>query len=129
MPTKYEDGQKDALALAVARGRTPTAAAKALGIAERSARRWAADPEFRRLVLALHNQILARAAGRLATLSTKAVRTLGKLLDSQDEEVRYKAARAILADAVAVMEPVRAIERAAILEAGVSADVDSPWRP
>jgi hypothetical protein len=129
MPDKHEDGQKDALALAVARGRTPTAAARALGVAERTARRWASDPEFRRLVLSLHNQILARAAGRLAMLSTKAVRTLGTLLDSQDEEVRYKAARAILADAVAVMEPVRANERAAIMEAEVAADVDSPWRP
>lgn len=116
MPTKHEKGQKDRLALAVASGRSATSAAKALGIPERTGRRWANDTEFRRLVVKLRNQIMARAAGRLASLASKAAVTLGKLLESSDPEIRLKAARAILADGLAVKEGVRLEEQNHISE-------------
>lgn len=84
------------LALAMARGQTLRAWAKAAGIAERTARNWSAHPEFKPLVIELREEIVKRAVARLAGSTVKAVTALVKLLKSENEGTRLRAAQAIL---------------------------------
>jgi hypothetical protein len=96
------DARFDALALALARGSSLRRAARECRVAESTARRWAADETFKHQIIQIRQQVISQAVGRLAALATKAAATLGRLLDSADEETRLRAARAILADLVAV---------------------------
>jgi hypothetical protein len=106
----------EALALAIAAGSTVRAWARANGVPERTAYTWASTPEFKHRVAQLRQQIISRAVGRLAALSTKAAAALGRLLDDPDPEVRLKSARAIFSDLVSTREHVELSERLAGLK-------------
>jgi hypothetical protein len=86
----------DALALALATGKTLRAAAEAAGVSERTGtRRWG-DPNFRRKVFALRGELLGCALGRLVDASVEAVDVLRGLLQSEHDSVKLSAARALL---------------------------------
>jgi hypothetical protein len=86
----------EALALALASGRTLRDAAAAAGIGERTAtRRWA-DPAFRRRVSDLRGELVGLALGKLADGMADAAVTLRKLLNADSEAVRLGACRAML---------------------------------
>jgi hypothetical protein len=89
-------GQNDMLALALARGETVAAAARAAGLSERTVRRRLEDAEFRRLVESARGELWGAASGLLSALASKAAGVLGELMDSDSESIRLSAARAAL---------------------------------
>jgi hypothetical protein len=86
----------DALAVALAAGRTLTEAAQAAGVSERTARRRWADADFRRRVSDLRGELMAEAAGRLAGSMTRAADRLAELVESKEDRTALAAAKAIL---------------------------------
>jgi hypothetical protein len=109
--------KKAKLALAIARGESISAWARQNEVPERSAYRWAKDPKVTRAVEACRRRYLGQAIGRLAKLASKAADTIAKLAEgAQSEEVQLKAARAILADQMAVAKFSNLEQRIAELE-------------
>jgi hypothetical protein len=107
----------EALAVALATGRTLRDAAAGVGIAERTAaRRWA-DPAFRRRVGELRGDMVARSLGRLADHMSDAAEVLHQLLAAESESVRLGAARSLLELGVKLRESVELEERLQALEA------------
>src|SRR2546430_29833 len=84
------------LILALAGGKTVAEAADATGLSERTIFRRLEDADFRRRVSQARGDMLARAVGRLADVSARAVKTLEALLEAEGEFVRLNAAKAIL---------------------------------
>jgi hypothetical protein len=122
-----------ALILALARGEGVPAAAKAAGLAERTARRRANDPDFRQQVSRVRCDLLARAAGILADQSTAAARTLADLLSSPSETVRLRAAVALLDSAMKAVEASDVADRVIALEEALANNLfetqpDNSWR-
>jgi AcrR family transcriptional regulator len=102
--------------MALAGGLTVRAAAKRAGVSERTAtRRWA-DAAFRRRVGELRAELLTRASGQLAGNMSKAARTLGKLLRSEDERIAFQAAKAILETGVRIRDAAELEARLTALE-------------
>jgi transposase-like protein len=97
--------KQQAVALALAAGRTAAEAAGEHGCGERTVRRWLAEvPEFRQRIEATRTALFNQAVGKLADLCGKAATTLGELLDSEAEGVRLRAAQAILSTAPQLRE-------------------------
>jgi hypothetical protein len=84
------------LAAHLAGGLTLTQAAEKAGVAERTARRRAKEPTFRRRVEELKAEAVGRAVGVLGRSMTGAAVELAKLLKSADEKTRLQAAREII---------------------------------
>ena len=85
-----------ALVLALAGGHTVRDAARLAGVGERTASRRVADATFRRWVVNLRSDMVARGAGHLADGMAEAAATMRSLLKSPTETVRLAAARAVL---------------------------------
>src|SRR3954470_18818747 len=85
-----------ALVLALAEGRTVRDAARLAGVGERTATRRVADAGFRRRVIDLRAEMVARAVGQLADGMAEAAIALRGLLKSESEPTRLAAARAVL---------------------------------
>jgi hypothetical protein len=112
-------GRKNAdegLGLLLAAGKTVQEAAQTAGISERTAHRRLDDPAFRRLVVKLRGEMVARATGRLSDAAVKAVDTLVKLLDADSDSARLGAARSILELGTRLREAVEIEERLNALE-------------
>src|SRR5207248_5469533 len=65
-PAGGREGARDVAAAYLAVGATLRGAAKAAGVGERTLRRWAEAPDFRRQVRDLRREHLERVAGRLS---------------------------------------------------------------
>jgi hypothetical protein len=88
--------QREAAALALARGLNVKRAAEESGVGLRTLHRWLAeDPAFRRRADELREQLFGQALGRLSDLAGQAADTLGELLGSKDDRVRLQAARTV----------------------------------
>jgi hypothetical protein len=88
---------------ALARGESASAWARQNGVPERTARRWARDPDVRAGIQAWRRDALSRAVGRLASLASEAVEGIASLAKGAgSESVQFRACRAILADQMAV---------------------------
>jgi hypothetical protein len=109
------------VALGVARGFSLAAAARAAGVPDRTARDWAATPEFKQTVKRLRESIVAQAVGHLSRLAVKAARRLGRLTDHPDPDVALKASVALLDKAGAALDRHDLAERLAALEARAAA--------
>jgi hypothetical protein len=83
-----------------------TAAAKTVGVTDRTLRRWLAeDGPFKGAVRQARADMLTHASARLAAACSAAADTLVELLDSEvRDEVRVAAARSILASAAKAEE-------------------------
>jgi hypothetical protein len=92
------------LAAAVARGASVRAAARAIGLPERTARRWAQLPQYRYHVAEIRRQVNLQTVGKLSRVALKAAGKLEELLDEPglDHETHLKAIRAAFADLVAM---------------------------
>jgi hypothetical protein len=88
--------RREAVALLLATGNSIRQAAAQSGVAARTISRWHLDDAFRLRVSHLRGEIFDRAVGRLTQVAGKAADTLVALLDSGDEGMRFRAARAIL---------------------------------
>jgi hypothetical protein len=118
-----ENGRRrgdDALALALASGKSVRDAAEAAGIGERTATRRVADPGFRRRVAELRSEMVDRALGRMADGMTEAAETLRALLKAEGESVRLGAARSVLELGSRLRESVEFEDRFAALEERIS---------
>lgn len=95
--------QRDQLALAVARGKSIARWARQHGVATRTAQRWAAEPDVRRLIEDSRRRILDRALGYMVGRSMWAARGITQLGEAaESESVQLRARRAILHDQIAV---------------------------
>jgi hypothetical protein len=95
--------QKADLALAMAGGSTVKAWADANGIPDRTARTWSNSPEVRDQVEAIRREILHCTVGRLCNHATAAADEIARLAaEATSEAVRLGAARAVLAELMAV---------------------------
>jgi hypothetical protein len=113
----------DALALALAAGRTLRDAAAGAGIGERTAARRRADPGFRRRVDELRADLVARALGRLADGMTEAADVLRALLAAgTPPAVRLGAARSLLELGCRLRESVELEARLTALETATAVD-------
>lgn len=96
MVAKRNDNMLARLALQVATGRTLSGAARDLGVDLKTAQSWARLEIFQAKVTRNRNAIVDRTVGKLVKLSVKAVETMGKLLDSQNEHIRLSAAKNLM---------------------------------
>jgi hypothetical protein len=88
--------QREAAALAIARGMSVKSAAQETRVGRRTLHRWLKeDPSFQLRVNELRAEFFSRTAGCLSELTGQAVDTLRELLASADEKVRLQAARTI----------------------------------
>ena len=85
-----------AAALALAVGETVAKAAKKAGISERTVYRWSQQSSFRNRVAELRARLVSEAVGKLSKSMASAAGVLDKLLKSEDEGTRLRAARAVL---------------------------------
>jgi hypothetical protein len=92
------------LAAELAAGKTVRDAATTAGVAERTAFRRLADPDFTQRVATLRDDMVRTAAGRLADGMAAAADVLRALLADADPHVRHKAAVKLLELGVKVVE-------------------------
>jgi hypothetical protein len=108
---------KHTLAAAVAEGKSAARWASANGVAERTAQRWAAEPEVRALVESHRRGILDLAVGRMSRRVAWATEQIARLArHARSESVRLAALRSIMTDMMAVSEFSGLEERIARLE-------------
>lgn len=115
--TQFDTENKDVLlAMALAAGASASDAGRQLDVSLSTVRRRMADPDFRKFVGDLRDQMLERALGRVTDTMTRAADALAALLDDPKPPIRIRAARALLSfglrlhDAVDVTERVRRLE-------------------
>jgi hypothetical protein len=100
--SELED-KKDALALAIARGQSVIAWARKNGVPERTAFRWASDPQVRKSSETWRRNALSQAIGRMARRASAAADGIERLAKgAESESVRLSAWRAILSDQISV---------------------------
>lgn len=116
MAAKGSDPADDILAGHLAAGRSVVEAASAAGVSERTAHRRLKLPAFTARVAELRGQMVSAAAGKLADGMTRAADVLSRLLGSEDENVRARAAALILTHGIKVAELVEIEKRVAALE-------------
>jgi hypothetical protein len=121
-----DDGQADAspwnpnqeqAAALLATGSKAKAAAEAVGVSDRTVRRWVADRAFASHVASLRDLAIGATIGRLADGSLKAVDKLLTLVDSLDESIALRASTAILDYTIKVRDHAEMAARVAALEA------------
>ncbi len=96
---------KSKLATAMADGKSGTEWASANGIPERTAQRWANDPEVRAEVDSIRRGALDQAVGRMSQRVAWATEQIAVLAEhAKSESVRLAALRSILADMMAVSD-------------------------
>jgi len=86
----------EALVMALGTGSNVRCAAIVAGVSERTVYRRLKDPDFCSRISDVREQLFDHAVAKLVDASVDAVDRLWALLDSQDEEMQLKAAKAIL---------------------------------
>jgi hypothetical protein len=109
-------GAREAVALLLASGRTQESAASELQVDPRTIRRWLADPAFTARMNELRGMMLSVALGRLSESCGKAADALAGLVDSEDPDVKHRAAKAVLELVVKLRDAVTVEERLAEVE-------------
>ena len=106
---------------------TVDAAARAIGVAERTLRRYLANPDFLAMLAARQQQALDLAASRLTGLVSAAVDTLAEMLRDPNAPhgVRVHCAEHILSHAATYQELVDLAPRVHKLERLIGADDDA----
>ena len=103
MSLRNNHERKANLALALAAGKTVADWAKDNAIPDRTARTWSHSPEVRDQVEAIRRAVIDRTIGRLSDHATEAADQIARLAkDATSEAVRLQAARAVLAELMAV---------------------------
>lgn len=116
--------QREAAALAIARGQTVKEAAKECRVGLRTLHRWLGeDPTFQQRVDELREKLFSQATGRLSGLAGQAAETLGGLLESKDEKVRLQAIRTLFEAAANFRQMTELSRRLAALERQVEGGI------
>jgi len=106
----------EALAAALAGGRTVSEAATAAGVSPRTAYRRLQDAAFQARVRAIRDEMVGAAAGRLSEAMASAALVLRNLLVSSNESVKCRAATRIIELGLKVTELHELEQRVAELE-------------
>lgn len=105
MSKRNNQSQKAGLATAMAAGRTVAAWARDNNVPERTAYTWSRSPEVLDLIDRIRRRAIDRAVGRLSRNATAAADQIARLArKANSEAVRLHAARAVLADLMAVSD-------------------------
>ena len=105
------------LAAALAAGKSCAEWASAQGVSERTAQRWASDPEVRAEVEAYRRGNLDQAVSRMSLRTVWATDQIAELAEkARSESVRLAALRSMLSDMMAVADFAGLEERIAKLE-------------
>lgn len=107
----------DDLIIALLANDSIAGAAKAVGIAEKTAWRWLQDPDFARSYREARRRVVEQALATIQAATTEAVETLRRNLTCQKPAVEVRAAESIIATAVKAVELMDVEERLAALEA------------
>jgi hypothetical protein len=118
------DGKRDRYALALATGRSILAASVEAAISQRTAERWAKDPEILARVAELRVRLVDTAIGKAADALCQAVEVMVECLSEENPNVRLRAAEAIRDSLVRLREHVGFDERLLRVEASLAASVD-----
>ncbi len=103
MSKEKRRGLKTELILAMAAGNPVAEWARANGVAERTAQRWASEHEVRAEVDAIRRSVIDEAVGRLSQRAGWAADAIGTLAEhAKSESVRLTALRSILSDVISV---------------------------
>ena len=117
MSREERNSLKYKLAAALADGQSSAEWASANGVKERTAQRWATEPEVRAEVELCRRGALDQAVGRMSKRATWATEKIAELAENaRSESVRLAALRSILTDMMAVCDFVGLEERIARLE-------------
>jgi hypothetical protein len=107
----------DALALAIAAGKSLRDAAAVTGLSERTAYRRLAEESFRQRINDLRAEMMQRSLGKMADAMADAADVLRKLMaEAERESVRLGAARTVLELSVRIRETVDLEVRVKALE-------------
>jgi hypothetical protein len=88
--------EDEELAVLLSEGMSQVAAADAVGISSKTVQRRLKDARFRRRVAELRWERPSARTARLIRMSDPALDVLERLLDSEDEAIRLRAAQAVL---------------------------------
>ena len=117
MCTEERTSLKSKLASALAEGKSSAEWASANGVAERTAQRWASDPEVRAEVEAYRRGNLDQAVSRMSLRTVWATDQIAELAEkARSESVRLAALRSMLSDMMAVADFAGLEQRIAKLE-------------
>jgi hypothetical protein len=117
VPARKKPHSDHALLLAIACGATVEAAARQLGISERTAYRRMEKPEFKNELQQLRSEMVVRSAAALTAATTEAVRVLLDLMKASNTgPVRLGAARSVIELGAKLREMVELEERIKALE-------------
>jgi uncharacterized small protein (DUF1192 family) len=117
MSTDERNDLKSSLASALADGQSCAAWSTANGVKERTAQRWAAEPEVRAEVNLIRRSAIDRAVGKMVKRFAWATDEIARLAKrAKSESVRLAALRSILSDMMAVCDFAALDERIARLE-------------
>jgi hypothetical protein len=112
---KLSRKQEAAVAALLTHG-TILQAAEAVGLSERTLRRWLAVPEFRATYNTARRQVIEQSTAVLGQLTTHAALALGQALRDDDMGVRVRAAKVIFDTALRGVEVADLEARIAELE-------------
>jgi hypothetical protein len=113
-----EKGSKEQLAVAIGRGVSISAWARANEVPKATACRWANEPDVRKEALSYRRRVLDRAVGQMTKLSGGAVDTMRRISkDGESDSVRLKAARSLISDMITLSRYSGLETRMADLEA------------
>ncbi len=116
------DPATDAMALALASGRTIQEAADAGSVSPRTVYRRLTEAPFQKRVAELRAQMISRAVGRLAEFAIDAVEVMHQLMKgAESEQVRLGAARSLLECGTRLREASELESRLLALEAAQGA--------
>jgi hypothetical protein len=115
-PSKGRFNARELAAVAIAGGSTAAAAASAVGVNERTIRKWASTPAFAGRVEQLRKEAVASAVAKLSSAMTVAADELLKLAAHVEANIRLRASRAIIELAVRLKEHAELQQRVADLE-------------
>jgi hypothetical protein len=117
MCTEERTSLKSKLAPALAEGKSSAEWASANGVAERTAQRWANEPEVRNEVESIRRGALDQAVGRMSDRVVWVTERIVRLAEhARSESVRLAALRSVLADMMAVSDFAGLEQRIAKLE-------------
>jgi hypothetical protein len=120
------NARQQRVAVLLASGSTIRDAAAESSVGERTIHTWLDDPAFRAFVSALRDRLLNETIGRLTLAASRAASVLETLLDSEQDQIRLRAASSILDAMIRVREHGELANRVAELESRAGAE--SPQR-
>lgn len=108
--------RRELLVVALASGANLVDAARTVGVAERTVRRWVADPDFRDRIRDARHEAIGSAYGRLVSSLTSAADALRDLLFSDHAGIKLRAAQVILAETLRLRAALELEQRVHDLE-------------